>query len=163
MDRGAWQVIVHDVKESDTTEQLSLWLFHPALWADSISSEPLGKPRDAFVVVQSLSHVRLFVTPWTAVCQASLSFTIYLSLLKLMSIESWCHPTISSFVAPFFSQPQSFPASGFLQWVGFRIKWPKYWSFSLYISHSNEYSELIFFRIDWFDLLATQGTLKSLI
>ena len=56
MDTGAWQATVHGVKESDTTEQFSLWLFHPALWADSISSEPLGKPRDVFVV-QSLSHV----------------------------------------------------------------------------------------------------------
>ena len=66
---------------------------------------------EVIIVVQSLSHVWFFVTPWTAACHASLSFTISRSLLKLMSIEQWCHPTISSSVVPFSSCPQSFPAS----------------------------------------------------
>ena len=71
------------------------------------------------IVVQSLSRVRLFVTPWTAAHQAYVSFTISPSLLKLMSLSQWCHPTISSSVTPFSSCPQSFPASGFFQWVSF--------------------------------------------
>jgi len=71
----------------------------------------------------------------------------------------WCHPTISSSVTPFTSCPQSFPASRSV----LHIRWPKYWSFSFSISPSNEYSGLISFRMDWFDLLAVQGTLKSLL
>ena len=117
------------------------------------------------IVVQSLSHLWLFVTPWTAAHQASLSFIISLSLLKLMSIESvmasnhliLCHPLL--LLPSIFSQHQGlFPVSQAL-----RIRWPKYWSFSFSISSSNEYSGLISCRIDWFDLLATQGTLKSLL
>ena len=72
----------------------------------------------------------------------------------------WCHPTISSSVVPFSSHLQSFPASGSFQ---MHIRWPKYWSFSVTISPSNEYSGLISFRMDWLDLLAVQGTLKSLL
>ena len=75
----------------------------------------------------------------------------------------WCHPTISSSVFPFSSCPQSFPASGSFPESVLLIRWPKYWSFSFSISPSNEYSGLIFFRIDLFDLLAVQGTLKSLL
>ena len=76
----------------------------------------------------------------------------------------WCRPTISSSVAPFSSRLQSFPASGsFLSESVLRIKWPKYWSFSFSISPSKEYSGLISFRMDWLDLLAVQGTLKSLL
>ena len=75
----------------------------------------------------------------------------------------WCHPTISSSVVPFSSCPQSFPASGSFPESVLLIRWPKYWSFSFSISPSNEYSGLIFFRIDLFDLLAVQGTLKSLL
>ena len=76
----------------------------------------------------------------------------------------WCHPTISSSVDPLSSCPQPFPASGFFSNESvLRIRWPKYWSFSFSISPSNEYSGLIFFRIDWFDLLAVQETLKSLL
>ena len=73
----------------------------------------------------------------------------------------WCHPTISSSVTPFSSCPQSFPASGSFPMLALLISWPKYWSFG--ISPSNEYSGLISFRIDWFNLLAVQGTLKSLL
>ena len=76
----------------------------------------------------------------------------------------WCHPTISSSVIPFSSCLQSFPASGFFpNYLAFHIRWPKHWSFSFSISPSNEYSGLISFRIDWVDLFAVQGTLKSLL
>ena len=110
-----------------------------------------------------LSHVRLFATPWTAAHQAS--FTISWSLLKFLSIESvtpsnhliLCYPLL--LLPSIFSQHQGlFPVSQALC-----IRWPKYWSFSFSISSSNEYSGLISCRIDWFDLLATQGTLKSLL
>ena len=78
--------------------------------------------------------------------------------------SQWCHPAISSSVIPFFSCPQSLPAiKVFSNGSALCIKWPKYWSFSFIISPSNEYSGLIFFRMDWFDLLAVQGTLKSLL
>ena len=78
-------------------------------------------------------------------------------------LSQWCHPTISSSVIPFSSCLQSFPASVFSNESALSIKWPKYWSFSFSISPSNEYSGLISFRIDWFDLLDVQGTLKSLL
>ena len=79
-------------------------------------------------------------------------------------LNQWCHPTVSSSIVPFFSCPQSFPASGSFQISQFfAIRWPKYWSFSFSISPSNEYSGLISFRIDWFDLLVVQETLKSLL
>ena len=77
-------------------------------------------------------------------------------------LSRWCHPIISSSVIPFSSFPQSFPASGSNE-SAFRIRWPKYWSFSFSISPSNEYSGLISFRTDWLGLLAVQGTLKSLL
>ena len=116
---------------------------------------------DGLVVVQSLSHVRLFTTPWIAACQASLSFTISQSLLKLMSVR--CHPTILSSVIPFSSCLQSFPAFGsFLMSQFFTSGGQKYWNFSFSISLSKEYSGLISFRMDWFDL-AVQGTLKRLL
>ena len=113
--------------------------------------------------VQSLSCVQLFATPWTAACQVSLSITNSRSLLKLMSIESvmpsnhliLCHPLL-------------LPPSIFLSIRVFSnesvllIRWPKYWSFSFSISPSNEYSGLISFRMYWLDLLAVQGTFKTL-
>ena len=112
-----------------------------------------------FSSVQSLSLVRLFVTPWTAACQASLSFTVSLSLLKLMSIESamtsnhliLCHPLL--LLSSIFPNITVFSSKSALC-----IRWLKFWSFS--ISPSNEYSGLISFKIDWFDLLAVQGTLR---
>ena len=117
-----------------------------------------------FSSVQSLSCVRLFVTPWTAACQASLSITNSWSLPKLMSIESvmpsnhfiLCHPLLF---------PPSIPPSIriFSNELALCIRWPKYWSFSFNISPSNEQSGLISFRMDWLDLLAVQGTLKSLL
>ena len=117
-----------------------------------------------FNSVQSLSCVRLFVTPWTAASQASLSITISRSLLKLMSIESvmpFNHPILC---CPLLLLPSIFPSIRvFSNESVLCLRWPKYWSFSFNINPSNEYSGLISFRIDWLDLLAVQGTLKSLL
>ena len=114
------------------------------------------------VVVQSLSHVRLFVTPWTAARQASLSFTISWSLLKPTSIESVMPSKHLILCRPLLLLPSVFPSIRvFSNELALHIRWPKYWSFSF--SPSNEYSGLVSFRIDWFDLLAVQGTLKSLL
>ena len=116
------------------------------------------------VSVQSLSRVWLFATPWTTAHQASLSITNSCTLLKLMSIESVMP---SSHLIPLLSLlllPQSCPASGsFPNESVLCIRWPKYWSFSFNISASNEYSGLISFRMDWFDVPAVQGILKSLL
>ena len=114
--------------------------------------------------VQSLSHVQLFVTPWTAACQASLSITNSRSLLKLMFIESVMPSNHLILCCPLFLLPSIFPSIRvFPNESVLHIRWPKYWSFSFSISFSNEYSGLIFFRTDWFDLLAVQGTLKTLL
>ena len=113
--------------------------------------------------VQSLSHVQLFVTPWTAARQASLSITNFQSLLKLMSIELVMSSNHLILHRPLFL-PSVFPSTGvFSAESVLRIRWPKYWSFSFSISPSNEYSGLISFRIDSLDLLAVQGTLKSFL
>ena len=113
--------------------------------------------------VQSLSRVRLFATPWTAACQASQSITNSQSLLKHMSIES-VMPSNYLFCRPLLLLPSVFPGIRvFSNKSVLRIRWPKYWSFSFSISPSNEYSGLISFRIDWSDLLAVRGTLKSLL
>ena len=114
------------------------------------------------VVVQS-SHVRLFSNPWTAAHQASLSVTISRSLLKLMSIES-VMPSSHLILCRPFLPPSIFPSIRvFSKESAFPIRRPKYWNFSFSISPSNEYSGLISFRIDWLNLLAVQGTLKSLL
>ena len=122
----------------------------------------LSKSDILFCIVQLFSHLQLSVTPWTAACQAFLSFTVSWSLLKLISTESvmpsnhpiLCHPLLLLHsISPsirFFSNESALC-----------IRWPKYWSISFSISLSNEYSGLISFRIDWFDLPAVQGTLKS--
>ena len=115
-----------------------------------------------FVVVQLLSYVQLFVTLWIAACQASLSFTISQSLLKLRSIESVI--LSNHLILCLLFLPSIFPSIRvFFNKSALPIRWPKYWSFSSRISHSSEYSGLISFRIDWFDLLAVHGTLKSLL
>ena len=114
--------------------------------------------------VQLLSHVRFLVTPWTAACQASLSFTISWSLLKLTSIESVIPSSHLIICCPLLLLPSIFPSIRVLSnESALHIRWPKYWSFSFSISPSNEYSGLIAFRIDCLDLLAVQGTLKSLL
>ena len=114
--------------------------------------------------VQLLSRVRLFATPWTAARQASLSITNSQSLPKLMSIELVMPSNHLILCRPLFLLPSIFPnIRVFSNESVICIRWPKYWSFSFSISLSNEYSGLISFRIDWFDLLAAQGTLKSLL
>ena len=114
-------------------------------------------------VVQLLSHVWLFVTPLTAAHRASLSLTISWSLLKLMSIESVLPSNHLVLCHPLLLLPSIFPnIRVFSNVLALRTKKPKYWSFSFSISPSNEYSGLISFRMDWFDLLAAQGTLRSL-
>ena len=121
-------------------------------------------PRWYFSLVQSLSHVRLFLTPWTAALQASLSITNSQSLLKLMSI-TLVMPSNRLILCCLLLLPLSiFPSIRvFSNESVLHIRWPKYWSFSFSISPSNEYSGLISFRMDWLDLLAVQGTLKSLL
>ena len=118
-------------------------------------------------IVQSLSCVQLFVTLWTAACQAFLSFTSPSPEVCSDScpLSWWCYLTISSSATHRSSCPQSFPASGsfFNNESALCIRLSKYWSFNFSISLSKEYSGLIFFRIDWFDLLAVQVTLKSLL
>ena len=117
-----------------------------------------------FSSVQSLSCVQLFVTLWTAARQSSLSITNSQSLLKLTSIESvmpfnhliLCHPLL--LLPSIFPSIRVFSNESILH-----TRWPKYWSFSFDISPSNEYSGLIFFRMDWLDLIAVEGTLKSLL
>ena len=141
MDRGAWWAIVHEVAESDTIEHINILL-----------------------VVQSLSQVWLFVTPWTAAHQASLSLTTSWSLLRLMSIELVMPSNHLFFCHPILLLPSFLPSIRvFSNELTLHIRGPKYWSFSFSISPSNEYSGLMSFRIDCLDLLAVQGTLKSLL
>ena len=121
-------------------------------------------PHLQFSSVESLSLVRLFATLWTAACQASLSISNSQSLSKLMSIESLipsnhlilCQPLLP--LSSIFSSIRVFSSESVLC-----FRWPKYWSFSFSIGPSSEYSGLMSFRIDWLDLLAVQGTLKSLL
>ena len=129
------------------------------------SSVPSTSPSYLFSSsVQLLSHVQLFVTPLTAVCQASLSNTNSWSLLKLMSIESVMPSSHLILCHPLLFPPSNFPRMRvFSNESVLRIRWPKYWSFSFSISPANEYSGLISFRIGWLDLLAVQRTLKSLL
>ena len=141
-------------------------LFYLTWMISTVSSRLVTVTQDHLIycLVQSLSHVWFFVTPWTSACQTSLSVTNSRSLLKLMSIKSMmpsnhlilCHPLLSCI--------QSFPASESFQMSQFFASGvtPKYWSFSFSITPSNKYSGRISFRMDWLDLLAVQGTLKSL-
>ena len=114
--------------------------------------------------VQSLSHVQLFATTWTAACQASLSITNSQSLLKLMSIESVMPSNHLFLCCPLLLPSSIFPSIRvFSNESVLTIRWQKFWSFSFNISPSSEYSGLISFRMDWLDLLTVQGTLKSLL
>ena len=114
--------------------------------------------------VQFSHSVRLFATPWTAACQAPLSITNSRSLLKFMSIKSVMPSNHLILCWPLFLLPSIFPSIRvFSNESVLHIRWPKDWSFSFSISPSNEYSRLISFRMDWLDLLAVQGTLKSLL
>ena len=117
-----------------------------------------------FSSVQLLSRVWLIVTPWTAAGQASLSITNSQSLLKLMSIESEMPSNWLILCCPLLLPPSIFPSIRvFSNESVLCIRWPKYWNFSFSISPSNEYSGLSSFRMDWLDLLAVQGTLRSLL
>ena len=145
------------------SKQHSTFLYFSFIIAEFISVLSLlchQWPQPAVAVVQSLSCVRLFATPWSAARQAPLSFTISQHLLRFMPTELvmlsnqliLCHPLLL---------PSVLSIRVFSDELALHIKWPKYWSIS--ISPSNKYSELISFRIDWFALLAVQGTLKSLL
>ena len=121
-------------------------------------------PRDEFGSVQSLSRVQLFVTPWTAARQASLSITSSQSLLKLVSIELVMPSNHLILCCPLLLLPSILASIRvFSNESTLRIRWLKYWSVSFSISPSNEYLGLISFRMDWLDLLAVQGTLKILL
>ena len=145
-------------KESDTTE----WISMHTRCCMTETDRTLQRSSVQFSSVQSPSRVWPFVTPWTAARQAPLSNANSQSLLKLMSIKSvmpsnhliLCHPLLL---------PSIFPSIRvFSNESVLHIRWPQYWSFSISISPSNEYSGLISFRMDWLDLLAVQGTLESL-
>ena len=114
--------------------------------------------------VQSLSHVKLFATPWMAACQASLSITNYLSSLRHTSIESVMSPSHLILCRPLLLLPPIPPSIRVFSNVStLHMRWPKYWSFSFSIISSKEIPWLISFRMDWLDLLAVQGTLKGLL
>ena len=146
MDRGACWATVHGVAKSWT------WLSN---WAHAIHT---------FSSVQSLSHVWLFATPWIAAHQASLSNTNSQSPPKLMSIESVMPSNHLILCHPLLLLPSILPSIRvFSSESALLIRWPQYWSFSFNIRPSNEHPGLISFRMDWLDLLAVQGTLKSLL
>ena len=129
---------------------------------DVISS--VSESESCFSSVQSLSRVRLFATPWIAARHASLSITNSRSSLRLTSIESVMPSSHLILCRPLLLLPSIFPSIRvFSNESALCIRWPKYWSFSFNINPSNEYSGLISFRIDWFDLLAVQGIFKSLL
>ena len=134
----------------------------------TLSLEPARIPTNfcllrSLVVLQSLSHVQLFATPWTVACQASLSFITSRSLFKLMSIESVMPSSHLTLSHSLLLMSSIFPIiKVFFNELALCIRWPKDWSFSFSISPPSEYSGLIF-RIDCFHLLAVQGTLKSLL
>ena len=122
------------------------------------------KTQHSFVVVQPLSHVRLSATSWTLACQDPLSSTVSQKLLKFMSIESVMLSSHLIFCRPIFLLSSIFPSIRiFSNELTLCIRWPNYWSFSFSIRPFNEYSGLISFRMDWFDLLAVQETLRSLL
>ena len=130
----------------------------------STESCALFRNSSQFSSVQSLSHVQLFATPWTAAPQASLSITYSQSPPKPMSFESVMPSNHLILLRPLLLLPSIFPSiSVFSNESALHFRWPKYWSFSFNISPSNEYSGLISFRIDWLDLLTVQRTLKSLL
>ena len=137
------------------SDRLSLKTSHVVIWQKGILNFIF------VVVVQLLTQVQLFIAPWTVAHQASL-FSISWSLLKLMSIESIMPSNNLILCCPLLFLLSIFPSTRvFSSELALHIRWPKYWSFS--ISPSNEYSGLISFRMDWLDLLAVQGTLKSLL
>ena len=143
-----------------------VWFPHHLLSkpCNPVSLPNLWKVNIGITSVQSLSRVQLFVTTWTAACQASMSITNSWSLLKLMSIESVMPSNHLILCHPCLFLPSIFPSNRvFSNESALRIRWPKDWSFSFSISPSSEHPGLISFRMDWLDLLAVQGTLKCLL
>ena len=141
----------------------SKWTEKPCRW-ELVGLQRDGNDWSDFSLVQTLSRVWLFVTSSTAACQASLSITNSWSLLKLMSVESVMPSNHLILCRPLLLPPSIFLSIRvFSNEAVLRIRWPKYWSFSFSISPSNEHLGLISFRMDWLDLLAIQGTLKSLL
>ena len=133
-------------------------------WFTEMTLLILGSHSLIISSVQLLSCVWLFATPWITACQASLSITNTWSLLKLMSIESVMPPNHLILCRPLLLLPSIFPSIRVFSNVSvLHMRWPKYWSFNFSISPSNEHPGLISFRMDWLDLLAVQGTLKSLL
>ena len=148
----------HKCRTRAPQPQTSVCLFPP------FSPCPAYWSLTQFSSVQLLSRVRLFVTPWIAAHQASLSITKFWSLPKLLSIELVMPSSHLILCRPFFLLPPIPPSIRvFSNESTLRMRWPKYWSFSFSISPSNEHPGLISFRMDWLDLLAVQGTLKSLL
>ena len=140
------------------------WLHEKSLIFSSILPGSKDISSVQFSSVQSLSRIPLFVTPWTAAHQASLSITNSQSFLKLVSIESVMPSNHLILCHLLLLLPSIFPSIRvFSNESVLHIRWPKYWSFSFSISPSNEYSGLISLRTEWLDLLAVQGTLKSLL
>ena len=160
---GTWRAILYclfqDAFDQDVWPQFSL----QATVAHKIVPT-LGPVSKHIVVVQLLSHVWLFVTPWTAAYQAPLSSSSSQSLLKCMSIESVTLSNCLILCHPLLLLSSVFPSIGlFSNESALHIRWSKYWSFTFSSNPSNEYSELILFRIEWFQLLAVQVTLKSFL
>ena len=143
---------------------MAIFSSHNHPWQSSSISNALKHHLYVACGFQFLSRVQI-LQPWTTACQAPMSFTISQSLLKFMSTELVLPSNQLIFSRPLLLLPSIFPSiiRVFSNELAPRIRWSKYWSFSFSISPSNEYSGLIFFRIDWFDLLAVQGTFKSLI
>ena len=135
----------------------------PEVWECSslcVHQKRRSVPVSLVAVVQLLSHVQLFVTPWTSVHQASLSFTISRSLLKLLSIESVMLSNHLILCRPLLLLPSIFPNIVFSKESALHIRWPKYWSVSFSTTPFNEYSGLISFRIDWSISLLSKGLLR---
>ena len=168
MDREAWCAAIHGIKKSQmwlsTYAHSSTPTVGNAICIWSLHIFEFASDAFQFSSVQSLSRVRLFATPWSAESQASLSITNSQSSPKLMSIELVMPSSHLILCCPLLLPPSIFPSIRiFLNESVLHIRWPKYWSFSFNISPSNEHSRLISFRMDWLDLLAVQGTLKSLL
>ena len=149
-----WDILLDVTKILCATTKTPLNQIHKQTLKNETTSSP----------VQSLSCVRLFATPWIAACQASLSITNSRSSPKLMSVESVMPSNHLILCRPLLHLPSIFPSIRvFSNESVLFIRWPKYWSFSFSISPFNKYLGLIAFRMDWLDLLAVQGTLKSLL
>ena len=160
-DREAWCSAIHRVTKNQT--RLSNWTTTKSKKGPDIFQALFYMLSRYVCVLSHFSHVRLFVTPWTEAQQASLSITNSQNLLKLMSIALVMPSNHLILCRPLLLLPSIFPNIRVFSNESCLIRWPKNWSFSFSISPSNEYSGLISFRMDWLNLLAVQGTLKSLL